>query len=116
MSRRSITEQTFNLRVLVGKYVEHHELFHNFIDFNRAVDRVWHDGLWRVLKVYNIYSRLIEVIRSFEATSAVLVNESVGDFFRTTVGVQQGCTLSPVIFRIFGKANAEDFETSAAIR
>ena len=35
------------------------------------------------------------------ATSAVLFNGSTGDWFRTTVGVQQRCLLSPTLFNIF---------------
>ena len=102
-SQRSTTKQIFNLRLLVEKHLEHQkELYHNFIDFKKAFDRVWHEGLWRVLKEYNIDNRLIEVIKSLygEATSAVLMNGNVGDFFPTTVGVRQGCPLSPVLFNI----------------
>ena len=80
-------------------HLEHQkELLRNIIDFNKAFDRVWYDGLWRALNEYNIENRLSEVIRSLydEATSAVLVNESVGHFFRTTVGVRYGYPLSPV--------------------
>ena len=36
-----------------------------------------------------------------KATSAVLVNGSVRDWFRTTVGVRQGCLLSSTLFSIF---------------
>ena len=36
-----------------------------------------------------------------KATSAVLFNSSVGDWFRTTVGVRQGCLLLPTLFNIF---------------
>ena len=36
-----------------------------------------------------------------KATSAVLFNSSIGDWFRTTVGVRQGCLLSPTLFNIF---------------
>ena len=47
------------------KHLEHQEeLYHNFIDFKKAFDRVWHKGLGRVLKEYNTDSRLIEVMKS----------------------------------------------------
>ena len=36
-----------------------------------------------------------------EATSTVLFNSNVGDWFRTTPGVRQGCLLSPILFNIF---------------
>ena len=50
---------------------------------------------------YNISTNLIQVIKNLynKATSAVLFNSSIGDWFRTTVGVQ--CLLSPTFFNIF---------------
>ena len=36
-----------------------------------------------------------------KAQSAVLFNGSTGEWFRTTVGVRQGCLLSPTLFNIF---------------
>ena len=36
-----------------------------------------------------------------KATSAVQMNGSIGEWFRTTVGVRQGCLLSPTLFNIF---------------
>ena len=52
---------------------------------------------------YNISANLIAVIKSLyeEANSAVLYNGSTGDWFRTSVGVRQGCLLSPTLFNIF---------------
>ncbi|WP_293650524.1 reverse transcriptase domain-containing protein [Thiolapillus sp.] len=46
---------------------------------------------------------LIQVIKNLynKATSFVLLNGSIGDWFRTTVGVRQGCLLSPTLFNIF---------------
>ena len=52
---------------------------------------------------YNISTNLIQVIKNLynKVTSAVLFNSSIGDWFRTTVGVRQGCLLSPTLFNIF---------------
>ncbi len=55
------------------------------------------------MKKYSISTNLIQVIKNLynKATSAVLFNSSIGDWFRTTVGVRQGCLLSPTLFNIF---------------
>ena len=55
------------------------------------------------MKKYNISTNLIQVIKNLynKATSADLINSSIGDWFRTTVGVRQGCLLSPALFNIF---------------
>ena len=55
------------------------------------------------MKKDNISTNLIQVIKNLynKATSAVVFNGSIGDWFRTTVGVRQGCLLSPTLFNIF---------------
>ena len=54
------------------------------------------------MKKYNISTNLIQVIKNLynKATTAVLFNSSIGDWFRTTVGVWQECLLSPTLFNI----------------
>ena len=82
------TEQTFNLQILCEKYLQHQQdLHHVFIDFKKAFDRVWHAALSETMKKY-ISANLIQVIKNLydKATSAVLFNSSIGDWFRTTVG------------------------------
>ena len=38
---RSTTEQIFNFRILCDKYLQHqHSLYHDFVDFKKAFDRV----------------------------------------------------------------------------
>ena len=100
---RSTTEQIFNLRILCEKYLkQQQDLYHVFVDFKKAFDRVWHTALWATMKKYNISTNLIQVIKNLynEATSAVLFNGSIGDWFRTTAGVRQGCLLSLTLFNI----------------
>ena len=87
---RSTTKQILNLRILCEKYLQHQQvLYHVFIDFKKAFDRVWHPALWATMKKYNISTNLIQVVKNLydKATSAVLFNSSIGGWFRTTVGV-----------------------------
>ena len=78
-------------------------LYHVFIDVKKAFDRVWHAALWATMRKYNISANLVRTIEQLydKATSAVQMNGSIGEWFRTTVGVRQGCLLSPTIFNIF---------------
>ena len=62
---RSTTEQIFNLRILCEKYFQHQQdLYHVFIDFKKAFDRVWHAALRATMKKYNIIANLIRVIKT----------------------------------------------------
>ena len=48
---RSTTEQIFSLRILCEKYLQHQQnLYHVFIDFKKAFDRVWHAALWATMR------------------------------------------------------------------
>ncbi|GFR77564.1 endonuclease-reverse transcriptase [Elysia marginata] len=101
---RSTVEQIFNCRILIEKHMQHQrDLFHNFIDFKKAFDRVWHNGLWHVLRGFNIDEGLVKTIESLYMNSnpAVFLKNTIGNSFKTTVGVRQGCLLSPVLFNIF---------------
>ena len=66
-------------------------------------DRVWHAGLWQVLRSFNIGDGLAQAIQALyeNPSSAVLLNSQPGEFFKTTVGVSLGCLLSPNLFNLF---------------
>ena len=55
------------------------------------------------MRKYSISANLVRTIEQLydKATSAVQINCSTGEWFRTTVGVRQGCLLSPILFNIF---------------
>ena len=73
------------------------------MDFKKAFDRVWHAALWATMKKHNSSTNFIRVIKNLhdKATSVVLFISSIGDWFRTTVWVRQGCLPSPTLFKIF---------------
>ena len=71
------------------------------------------------MKKYNISTNLIQVITNlYKATSAVLFNSSIENWFRTTVGLRQGCLLSPTLVNIFPErimTDAIDHESTVSI-
>ena len=57
------------------------------------------------MRKYNTNANLVRTTEQLyeKATSVVQMkmNGSMGEWFRTTVGVRQGCFLSPTVFNIF---------------
>ena len=103
-SGRSTTEQIFNLRILCERYLQdQQDLYHVFIDFKKAFDRVWYKALWSTMKVITSTPSWSKSLKNLynKATSAVYLDGDIVDWFRTTVGVRQGFLLSPTIFNIF---------------
>ena len=101
---RSTVEQILNLRLLCEKYADHsRELHHNFIDFTKAFDRVWQEGLWAIMRRHGISKEIIECIKSAYDSSecTVMYGNLLSDKFHPQLGVRQGCPLSPCLFNLF---------------
>ena len=63
-------EHILNNRILVEKHIEHDlKLYHNFIDYKKAFNRVWHEVLWNVMRKFNIEERLSCLIESLYKNS-----------------------------------------------
>ena len=74
---RSTVKQIFNSLVITEKHLQHRcDLFHTFIDFKRAFDRVWYAGLWQVFRSFNIEEGLVQAIQALHeySSSAVFLN------------------------------------------
>ena len=83
-AERSTTEQIFNLRNLGEKYLQHQQnLYHVFIVFKKAFDRVWHEAFRETMRNNNINASIIRAIENLydKAESAVLFNGSTGEWF-----------------------------------
>ena len=90
---RSTKEQIFNLRILSEKYLQHQQdLYHVFIDFKKAFNRVWHAALWATMKKYNMSTNPIQVIKNLynKATSAVLFNIFLERIMTDTLEYHEG--------------------------
>jgi len=73
-----------------------------YIDFQKAFDSVWRAGLWHTMRFLGYSEKIVRVLQAlYENTmSAVRVDGGLTDWFETTVGVLQGCILSPLLFNI----------------
>ena len=61
----STVEQVFALKMLIQHRIEKRDgkVFAVFIDYKRAFDRVWHDGLFSVLQQCGVPRGLINIVR-----------------------------------------------------
>ena len=77
--------------------------------------------LFKILRRYGIEPKIVGMIEALyrDAKSSVLVGSTISDWFSTTVGVRQGCLLSPCLFNVFLEfimsCALEDFHGSVRI-
>ena len=69
-------------------------------DLEKAYDRIPRDKLWAVPLQYGIAGQLLIAIKSLYMHSEVCVrvNSATTKPFRVSVGLRQGCSLSPILF------------------
>ena len=101
---RSTTEQITNLRLICEKTGNHKRIIcHNFIDFKKAFDRVWHEALWHTMRKHSIGEHMTKTIKNLyeDAKTKVMTSDEFSHWFKASVGVKQGCILSPTLFNLF---------------
>ena len=72
----------------------------NFVDYEKAFDRVRRQSLWKLRRHYGIPEKITKIIRnSYEGmTCRVVLRRQLIDALDVKTGVSQGCLLSPVMF------------------
>ena len=100
------TDHIFTLKGTVNKYVvdkKGKRLYACFVDFQKAFDSVWHEGLFRKLENLGINGNFLNLIRDIykQTKCAIKINNKTTQFFNYNKGVLQGNPLSPILFNIF---------------
>ena len=101
---RSTMDQIFALQRTFEKSWEYaKEVNACFVDLQKAYDGILRDKLWAVLLQYGINGQLPTAIKSLYMHSEVCVraNSATTKPFRVSVGLRQGCSISPDLFLIY---------------
>ena len=100
------SEHVLVFKSLTDKYINpagKSYLYVCFIDFSTAFDTVWRNALLYKLTQIGIGGNFLNIIHDMyrSVSFAVKCDNKLTDSFETTVGVKQGCVLSPIFFNIF---------------
>ncbi len=78
-------------------------MFCLYIDYRKAFDLVWRDGLWYKLLKVGIDGKIMRVIKNMynNIKSCVLYNQEYSDYCVSQSGVTQGGNLSSILFSSF---------------
>ena len=73
-----------------------------FIYLRKAYDRVWREGLWRVLEDSALDRKLVNIIKRVYKghRRRVVTIGGLTDLLHCTIGMKQGCVLSPILFAV----------------
>ena len=101
---RSTTDACFVLNAAIQKILsEKGRLYCAFVDFKKAFDSVYLNGLWHKLLKLGINAKMLRIIRDMynNVKTCVRSCRSYSDFFECAVGLKQGEVISPLLFSLF---------------
>src|SRR4029434_1216800 len=87
-----------------------------FVDFQKAFDSVWHNGLFLKLLESGIGGKTYDLIKSmytYGKCSIKVGTRKTESFFQRR-GVRQGCKLSPILFNIYINEMSKQIKNSHA--
>ena len=100
------SDHIFTIRCIIDRYVTNTScgrIYACFIDFKKAFDSVWHEGLLIRLLQNNINGKFYELIKNLYSKSNcyIKLGSRRTRSFNYLRGVRQGCILSPLLFNLY---------------
>ena len=121
-SRQKHSRTDYRLQKILEKHIKQQTpIKQNYIDFRKAFNSLWHQGLWKVMSDHNVNLNTIKLMKSLyqNAEGAVIISGDIEWMFRTMVGVCQGYIFSTAVFNQhlenIIKEPLEDFSHKASV-
>ena len=114
------SDHILTLKAVVNKYVvdqKGKKLYTCFVDFQKACDSVWHEGLFRKMENKGINGNFLELIKSIYKNTkcAVKTNKKTTNFFNYEQGVQQENPHSPLLFNLYVNDIFEEIKNDSSV-
>lgn len=97
-------DHVLTLKTLIDKYTkENKKMYACYIDFRNAFDNVWRNGLLFKMLKHGVGGQFGKIIQDMYNKTMVQIKLESGltEAFNGTVGVKQGCVLSPTLFKLY---------------
>ncbi len=97
----SCGDQIATFRIITEQSIEYNSpVYVSFIDFEKALDSVDRETLWKLMAHYGIPPEFISIIKStYQGMQCRVLHEGrPSESFDVLAGVRQGCLLSPFLF------------------
>lgn len=100
------SDHILTLKSVIDKYLQKsikHRLHCCFVDFKAAFDSISRKELFYKLLKLEIGGTFLASLRAMygNVNFAVKTDGKVSEYFKSNLGVKQGCTLSPLLFNLF---------------
>ena len=97
------SDHILTLKAVVNKCGGPKKLYTSFVDFQKAFDSIWHDGLFRKLENKGINGNFLKLIKNIYGKTkfVVKIKNKTTNLFNYDKGVQQGNPLSPLLFNLY---------------
>jgi len=100
------TDNLFVLQTLIDSRTHWlgKKLYTCFVDFRKSFDTMLREKLWRMFEGIGVGGRFLACLRSMYSQDQACISqttEGLSSTFPCTIGVKQGCPLSPLLFRLY---------------
>jgi endonuclease/exonuclease/phosphatase family metal-dependent hydrolase len=111
-------EGIFNLRMVVERCIEmQKDVYLCFIDYEKAFDRVNHEGLIRCMQNIGMDGKDLKLIANLYWHQTAVIRTETGNTTEVAIkrGVRQGCVISPTAFNLYTEPIFRELEDNKGV-